>query len=306
MKRGVFVKGLEKTLRADWMLYLFLVPGVAYFIIFKYLPMYGVVIAFQDYSPFLGISGSEFVGWKHFARFFTDDEFATVFRNTLLISLYKLVFGFPVPILLALMLNEVRIGWFKKTTQTLLYIPHFFSWVIFGGIVIQVLSSTGIVNSVLQLFGMEPVLFLAQKEYFRSIIVISDIVKESGWASIIYLAAIAGVDPALYEAARMDGAKKRHEIWHITLPCISSTIMILLILRLGSILELGVQQVFMLYNPLVYEVGDIIDTYVYRVGLTEQKYSFATAVGLFQSVVGLILIYLANGLAKRFGKGGLW
>jgi len=288
------------------MLYLFLIPGVAYFIIFKYLPMYGIIIAFQDYSPFRGISGSEFVGLKHFIRFFTDDEFATVFRNTLLISLYKLVFGFPVPILLALMLNEVRIGWFKKTTQTLFYIPHFFSWVIFGGIVIQVLSSTGIVNSVLHRFGMEPVLFFEHKEYFRSIVVISDIVKESGWASIVYLAAIAGVDPALYEAARMDGAKKRHEIWHITLPCIGSTIMILLILRLGSVLELGVQQVFMLYNPLVYEVGDIIDTYVYRVGLTEQKYSFAAAVGLFQSVVGLILIYVANGLSKRFGGGGLW
>lgn len=300
------MKGLAKTLRADWMLYLFLIPGVAYFIIFKYLPMYGIIIAFQDYSPFRGISGSEFVGLKHFIRFFTDDEFATVFRNTLLISLYKLVFGFPVPILLALMLNEVRIGWFKKTTQTLFYIPHFFSWVIFGGIVIQVLSSTGIVNSVLHRFGMEPVLFFEHKEYFRSIVVISDIVKESGWASIVYLAAIAGVDPALYEAARMDGAKKRHEIWHITLPCIGSTIMILLILRLGSVLELGVQQVFMLYNPLVYEVGDIIDTYVYRVGLTEQKYSFAAAVGLFQSVVGLILIYVANGLSKRFGGGGLW
>ncbi|WP_240489145.1 ABC transporter permease [Cohnella thermotolerans] len=300
------MKGLEKSFRADWMLYLFLLPGVAYFIIFKYLPMYGIIIAFQDYSPFLGIAGSEFVGLKHFVRFFTDDEFVRVFRNTILISLYKLVFGFPVPILLALMLNEVRIRWFKKTMQTLVYIPHFFSWVIFGGIVIQALSPTGIVNAILHLFGMDPVLFLGHKEYFRSIVVISDILKESGWASIVYLAAIAGVDPTLYEAARMDGAKKWREIWHITLPGIRNTIIILLILRLGSVLELGVQQVFMLYNPLVYDVGDIIDTYVYRVGLTEQKYSFATAVGLFQSVVGLILIYISNGLSKRFGGGGLW
>ncbi|MBB6732733.1 sugar ABC transporter permease [Cohnella sp. CBP 2801] len=288
------------------MLYLFLLPGIAYFIIFKYLPMYGIIIAFQDYSPFLGIAGSEFVGLKHFVRFFTDDEFVRVFRNTILISLYKLVFGFPVPILLALMLNEVRIRWFNKTMQTLVYIPHFFSWVIFGGIVIQALSPTGIVNAILHLFGMDPVLFLGHKEYFRSIVVISDILKESGWASIVYLAAIAGVDPTLYEAARMDGAKKWREIWHITLPGIRNTIIILLILRLGSVLELGVQQVFMLYNPLVYDVGDIIDTYVYRVGLTEQKYSFATAVGLFQSVVGLILIYISNGLSKRFGGGGLW
>lgn len=288
------------------MLYLFLLPGLLYFVIFKYLPMYGIMIAFQDYSPFKGVAGSEFVGLKHFMRFFEDDAFITVFRNTLLISLYKLIFGFPVPIILALMLNEVRVLWFKRTAQTLFYIPHFFSWVIFGGIVIQVLSSKGMINSMIAFFGGEPILFMAEKSFFRSILVISDILKESGWASIIYIAAIAGVDPALYEAVRMDGAKKRHEIWHVTLPGIKSTIIILFILQLGNILELGVQQVFMLYNPLVYEVGDIIDTFVYRVGLTEQKYSFATAVGLFQATVGLILIYMANFLAKRYGGGGLW
>lgn len=299
-------KGWLQTVRTDWLLYLFLCPGLLYFIIFKYLPMYGVIIAFQDYSPFKGISESDFVGFKHFIRFFEDAEFSTVFRNTLLISLYKLIFGFPVPILLALMLNEVRKAWFKTAAQTLFYIPHFFSWVIFGGIVIQVLSSKGMINSLISWFGGDTVLFMTHKEYFRAILVISDIVKESGWSSIIYLAAIAGVNPSLYEAARMDGAKKWHEVWHITLPGIQTTIIILFILQLGNILELGVQQVFMLYNPLVYEVGDIIDTYVYRVGLTEQKYSFATAVGLFQSTVGLILIYLANGLARRLGRGGLW
>lgn len=295
-----------KTIRTDWLLYLFLLPGLLYFIIFKYLPMQGIIIAFQDYSPFKGISESSFVGFKHFIRFFEDDEFFVVFRNTLIISLYKLVFGFPVPIILALMLNEVRKKWFKSIAQTLFYIPHFFSWVIFGGIVIQMLSSKGMINSIIAWFGGDPILFMTQKQYFRSILVISDIVKESGWSSIIYLAAIAGVNPSLYEAARMDGARKWNEIWHITLPSIRTTIVILFILQLGNILELGVQQVFMLYNPLVYEVGDIIDTYVYRVGLTEQKYSFATAVGLFQSTVGLILIYIANGLAKRFGGGGLW
>ncbi|MFC3772785.1 ABC transporter permease [Paenibacillus sp. GCM10012303] len=295
----------RKHLRTEWLLYVFLFPGLLYFILFKYVPMYGVLIAFQDYSPFLGMSGSEFVGLKHFERFFADDEFLTVFRNTLLISVYKLVWGFPVPILIALMLNEVRISWFKRTAQTLFYIPHFFSWVIFGGIVINVLSGTGIINTVLVFLGFEPVLFLGEKAYFRSILIITDILKESGWASIIYLAAITGVDPSLYEAARIDGAKKRHEIWHITLPSIRSTILILLVLQLGNILELGVQQIFMLYNPLVYEVSDIIDTYVYRVGLTEQKFSFATAVGLFQSVVGLVLILIANRIAKRYG-GGVW
>lgn len=295
-----------RRMRADIVLYMLLLPGVLYFIVFKYMPMYGIIIAFQDYSPFKGIAGSDFVGLKHFLRFFEDDEFITVFRNTLLISFYKLVFGFPFPILLALMLNEVRKMAFKRVAQTLFYIPHFFSWVIFGGIVIQVLSSKGMVNSVIAFFGGDPILFMAEKDYFRSILVISDIIKESGWASIIYLAAIAGVDPSLYEAATMDGAKKRHEIWHITLPSIKTTIVILFILQLGNILELGVQQVFMLYNPLVYEVGDIIDTYVYRVGLTQQKYSFATAVGLFQATVGLILIYAANAFAKRYSGGGLW
>ncbi len=294
------------AIRKDWMLYLFLLPGLLYFIVFKYMPMYGVVIAFQDYSPFKGIAGSDFVGLKHFSRFFEDDQFITVLRNTLLISLYKLVFGFPVPILLALMLNEVRLRWFKKTAQTLFYIPHFFSWVIFGGIVLQSLASTGFVNSILGWFGVEPIIFMKDSAYFRSILVISDIIKESGWASIVYLAAIAGVDPSLYEAAKMDGARKWQQIRHISIPGIQSTIVILFILQLGNILELGVQQVFMLYNPLVYSVGDIIDTYVYRVGLTQQKYSFATAVGLFQSVVGLILIYAANYITKRMGKGGLW
>lgn len=294
-----------RAIRVDWMLYLFLLPGVLYFIIFKYFPMYGVIIAFQDYSPFKGISGSEFVGLKHFMRFFEDDQFITVLKNTLLISFYKLIFGFPIPILLAIMLSEVRSRWFSRTAQTLFYIPHFFSWVIFGGIVLQALSSTGIINAVIQWFGFEPIIFMKEKEYFRGILVISDIIKESGWASIIYLAAIAGVDPSLYEAAKMDGARKWHQIWHITLPGISTTIIVLFILQLGNILELGVQQVFMLYNPLVYEVGDIIDTYVYRVGLTQQKYSFATAVGLFQATVGLILIYAANYGAKKAGKGGL-
>ncbi|WP_438347635.1 ABC transporter permease [Paenibacillus sp. FA6] len=296
----------RQALRVDWMLYLFLLPGVLYFIIFKYLPMYGVIIAFQDYSPFKGIAGSDFVGLKHFARFFQDSEFITVLVNTLLISFYKLIYGFPVPILLAIMLNEVRIRWFSKFAQTLFYMPHFFSWVIFGGIVLQVLSTQGMLNAIITWFGGEPIIFMKEPAYFRSILIISNIIKESGWSAIVFIAAIAGIDPSLYESARMDGAKKRHEIWYITLPGIQSTIIIMFILQLGNILEIGVQQVFMLYNPLVYEVGDIIDTYVYRVGLTQQKYSFATAVGLFQATVGLILIYTTNYTSKKLGKGGLW
>lgn len=295
-----------QRIKADKVLYLFLLPGILYFVVFKYLPMYGIIIAFQDYSPFKGISESDFVGLKHFMRFFEDDQFITVFRNTLLISFYKLLFGFPVPILLAVMLNEVGKMWFKRTAQTLFYMPHFFSWVIFGGIVLQFLSLKGMLNTVIIFFGGEPISFMMDPDYFRTILVASDAVKEAGWQSIIYLAAISGVNPSLYEAAKMDGAKKWHEIWHITLPSIQSTIVILFILQLGNILELGVQQVFMLYNPLVYEVGDIIDTFVYREGLTQQKYSYATAVGMFQATVGLILIYIANALAKRFTGGGLW
>jgi putative aldouronate transport system permease protein len=290
-----------------WDLYLIMVPGILYFIVFKYLPMTGIIIAFQDYSVFAGISGSDWVGIKHFKAMFFDPEFYNIFRNTLLISLYKLFWGFPGPIILAILLNEVRLMFFKKTVQTLAYLPHFLSWVVLGGILFNGLSpATGVVNGILAFLGVEPIFFLADPNWFRSVLVVSDIWKEVGWGAIIYMAALAGVDQQLYEAAVMDGANKWKQIWHITLPSLASTIIILLVLRLGHVMDVGFEQIFVLYNPLVYSVGDVIETYVYRVGITQADFSFSTAVGLFKSLVGLIMVVMANKLANRMGQNGVW
>ncbi|MNI11010.1 putative multiple-sugar transport system permease YteP [compost metagenome] len=300
-------RAVRNNLRKYWDLYLIMVPGIVYLIVFKYLPMWGIVIAFQNYSVFAGIRASEWVGIAHFQEMFTNPEFFRIFRNTLLISLYKLVWGFPGPIVLAILLNEVRRAWFKRSIQTLVYLPHFLSWVIIGGILINVLSPTeGIVNRIIQMFGLEPVFFLADPGWFRSVLVVSDIWKEVGWGAIIYLAALAGIDPQQYEAAIMDGANKWRQIWHITLPALLGTIVILFVLRLGHVLDVGFEQIFVLYHPIVYEVSDVIETFVYRVGITQGQFSFSTAVGLFKSVIGLILVVAANRLAKKLGQSGIW
>ncbi|MDF2922672.1 MAG: binding-protein-dependent transport system inner rane component [Paenibacillaceae bacterium] len=290
-----------------WDLYLIMVPGILYFLIYKYLPMAGIVIAFQDYGVFSGIRGSEWVGLSHFKAMFTDSEFYEIFRNTLVISLYKLIWGFPGPIILAIMLNEIKNVFFKRSVQTLIYLPHFLSWVIIGGVLINLLSpATGIVNEVLQWLGFKPVFFLADPDWFRSILVVSDLWKEVGWGAIVYLAAIAGIDPQLYEAAIMDGAGKWKQITHITFPSLLSTIVIMLLLRLGSILDVGFEQIFVLYSPLVYDVADVIQTYVYRMGITQAEFSFTTAVGLFESVIGLVLVISANKAVKKIGQEGIW
>jgi putative aldouronate transport system permease protein len=290
-----------------WDLYLIMVPGILYFILFKYVPMWGAFIAFQDYSVFAGILKSEWIGLAHFERMFSSTEFYRVFRNTLLISFYKLFWGFPGPIILAIMLNEIRHMLFKRSIQTIVYLPHFLSWVIVGGIMINVLSpSTGILNELLKFLGMEPVFFLADDNWFRSILVVSDIWKTVGWGAIIYLAALAGINPQLYEAATVDGANKWNQIWHITLPSLMSTISILFLLNLSNILDVGFEQIFILYNPLVYSVGDVIETYVYRVGISQGEFSYTTAVGLFKSVIALLLVVLANTAAKRLGQEGIW
>lgn len=295
------------ALRKYWDLYLIMLPGIAYFIIFKYLPMGGIIVAFQDFSAFAGIRGSEWVGLEHFKNMFMDDEFYTVFRNTLLISLYKLLWGFPGPIILALMLNEVRHMLYKRSIQTLVYLPHFLSWVIIGGILINVLSpSSGIINQVLTMLGFEPIFFLGNPDWFRTVLVASDIWKEVGWGAIIYLAALSSIDPQVYEAAVVDGAGKWKQLIHITLPSLSGTIVILFVLRLGSVLDVGFEQIFVLYNPLVYHVADVIETYVYRTGITQGEFSFTTAVGLFKSVISFILVVAANQAAKKMGHEGLW
>lgn len=288
-------------------LYLLLIPGLIALIIFKYVPMYGVAIAFQDFNIFKGISGSQWVGLSNFMKLFGSEEFYRVFSNTLLISLYKLVLLFPLPIFIAIVLNEIKSMAYKKTVQTIIYLPHFISWVVVAGLFTNILSPTnGLINNMIESFGGKPIPFLMSKEWFRSVLVITDGWKGMGWGAIIYIAAIAGIDQELYEAAYLDGAGRIKQIIYITIPGIASTIILMLILRLGHILEVGTEQVLMLYNPTVYEVGDVIGTYVYRMGIGKMDYSFSTAVGLFNSVVGYILIISGNYLSRKILSKGIW
>ncbi|KKC50085.1 protein lplB [Paenibacillus sp. D9] len=296
-----------KDIARDRYLYLLLLPGLLLVLVFKYMPMYGVVIAFQEYNIYKGISGSEWVGFDQFTRLFHSPDFGEILGNTIIISLYKLAASFTLPIILALLLNELRSKLFKRFAQSVVYLPHFISWVIFSGILITFLNPVdGLLNMIIQRFGGMPVDFLGDVRYFRSVLVISDVYKEVGWGTIIYLAAIAGVNADLYEAARIDGASKLKQTWHVTLPAIRPVILILLILSLANILEAGFQQIFLLYSPLVYDVADIIDTYVYRVGIQEANYSYATAAGLFKSAVAMALILSVNAIVKKSGQEGLW
>lgn len=298
---------LVRELLLDYQLYLMLLPALAILIIFKYFPIYGALIAFKDYNLLDGVFGSQWVGLKHFKELFQSDKFYEVFINTLLINFYKLIFQFPIPIILALMINEVRHAFFKRFSQSVTYLPHFLSWVIVSAVFANLLSPTnGIVNVLLGYFGIDPIMFMSDERFFRAVLVVSSAFRESGWSSIIYLAAIMAVDTQLYEAARMDGAGKLRQIWHITLPGIRSVIVFIIMLRLGAALANDLEQVLMFYSPMVYNVGDVLGTYVYRVGLGQMKYSFSTAVNLFQSVIGLSLIVIANYFSKRFGDRGLW
>ncbi|ULL18304.1 sugar ABC transporter permease [Paenibacillus sp. H1-7] len=297
---------LRNILRDKW-LYFMLLPGVAYFIIFKYVPMYGIVMAFQDYKPYLGFMNSPWVGLKHFERFFSEPQFWMLFRNTVLLALYNLIFFFPLPIVLALMLNEIRLERFKRFIQTLVYVPHFVSWVVVVGIFYMLLTTeNGIVNELIFRLTGEKIAFLLEPEWFRTMIVTQSIWKEVGWGTIIFLAALSGVDMQLYEAARMDGAGRWRQLWHITLPAIRSTIVILLILRLGNFLDSGFEHIFLMLAPTNREVGEVFDTYVYVKGLTQAQYSYSAAVGLFKSAVGLVLVLGSNWLAKKFGQEGVY
>lgn len=289
-------------------LYLMLVPGVVWYLIYRYLPMYGVIIAFKDYNPFDGILGSPWADpwYRHFQAFFDSPYFSQLLTNTLLISLYKLVLGMVPPLVLALLLNECRISWFRRWVQTLSYMPHFLSWVIIYGILIALLGqNSGLFNRWIVEAGGDPVPFLTSPERFRSVIVLSDIWQNLGWGAIIYLAAISGIDPTLYEAARVDGAGRLRLIWHISLPGVRNVFILLLILRIGHILDAGFEQIYILYNPQVYRVADILDTWVFRTGLEQQNFSLAAAVGLFKSLLGMVLVIGSNRLARRWG-GGIW
>ncbi|WP_248926570.1 ABC transporter permease [Paenibacillus hamazuiensis] len=300
-------KSVLHGLRRDKFLYLLIAPGVLFFLIFKYVPMWGIVIAFQDYSPYMGVMESPWVGFEHFARFFSNQDFFLLFRNTMAISLLNLIFFFPLPIVLSLLLNELRSEVYKKWIQSIVYLPHFLSWVIIAGITFLLLSqSKGIVNQALVSLGYPKYDFLTNENNFWMLLTIQNSWKEAGWGTIIFLAAIAGVDPQLYEAAKMDGASRLRQAWHVTLPAIRSVIVVLFILRLGHIMDVGFEQVFLMMNGAVSNVADVFETYVYRLGIQQGQFSFSTAVGLFKSAVGFILVIGANKLAKKLGEEGVY
>lgn len=299
---------LRARLWKDRYLLLLGLPGIAYFLIYRYVPMAGLYMAFIDYSPFQGIAGSEWAGSKHFTRIFEDPEIVQVLWNTLSISFLQIVFAFPVPIVLALMLNELRNQTYKRIVQSVIYLPHFLSWVVVIGICTIFLKGNGVVNDLLmQGFGLaQPIPFLTDPSYFKPIVILQVIWKEAGWGTILFLAALAGVSPQLYEAATMDGAGRFRQMWHITLPAIRNTIVILLILRLGHVMDAGYEQIFLLLNPFNMEIGNILDTYVFFKGIGQSDYSFATAVGLFKGAVGLVLVLSANYIAKKLGDDGIF
>jgi putative aldouronate transport system permease protein len=288
-------------------LYLMAVPGIAYFIVFKYVPMGGLIIAFQDYSPFRGIGGSPWVGFDHFIRFFSESTFVMLLVNTVSVSLLLLVFSFPVPIILALLLNELRSKLFQRSIQTIIYLPHFMSWVIVVSLFYVLLTTDGgSINALLQSWGMDAVPFLTDPNWLRPLYTMQEIWKTAGWGTIIYLAAMTGVDMELYEAAELDGAGRWLQTWHITLPAIRPTIIVMFILAIGDFLELGFEHMFLMLNSLNRDLGEIFDTYVYTAGIQNGQLSYATAVGLFKGLVGLILVIAANKLAKKLGEEGVY
>lgn len=299
-------QSLWSKLKRDKFLYLLALPGIIYFIVFKYVPIWGIIIAFQDYFPLDGVMGSPWVGLENFRRFFSHDDFFLLLRNTLAISMLNLFFYFPIPILLSLMLNEVVQPRLKKLVQTIVYLPHFLSWVIIYGITFLMFSqSEGVVNKVLTFLGFGTFDFLTNPKMFWIMITGQTIWKEAGWGTVIFLAAIAGIDPSLYEAAKIDGAGKMKQMWHVTLPGIRTTIIVLLIMRMGSIIDVSFDQIYLMMNGAVSSVADVFDTYVYRVGVGQGEFSYSTAIGLFKTIVGLTLILITNRIAKSFGEEGV-
>jgi len=306
----VFILPKKKTLvlykQNRSLFIMFLIP-LSYYVIFQYGPMYGIIIAFKDYRFLDGMMGSPWVGLEHFKYAFGLSKFWAVLRNTIIISFLRLAFGFPAPIILALLLNELRTGAFKKVTQTIFYLPHFLSWVVLGGVLMTFLSpSSGAVNGVIKLFGGDPIFFLGNKEWFRFILISTSVWKNIGWGTIIYLAALSGIDPQLYEAARIDGAGRFKQVIHITLPSLAPVITITFIFAVGRLITDDFDQIFNLYNAAVYSVGDVLSTYVYRIGLEGMRYGFATAVELFKNVIAFSLIVGTNYLARKYSDYGLW
>lgn len=306
MKQSSFFYRVKK----DWMrnrsLYLMIIPVLIFYILFHYKPMYGAIIAFKDYTPALGIAESPWVGWDNFTRFFSSVYFGRLIRNTILLSFYSLLFGFPAPIILALLLNEVKNKKFKGLTQTVTYLPHFISMIVVTGMLVDFSMTSGLFNDIIELFGGERSPLLQNPDLYRTIYVASGIWQEIGWGSIIYLSALSGVDSQLYEAAQIDGAGKWKQLIHVTLPGIAPTIIIMFILKMGTLMNMGYEKTILLYNPATYETADIISSYIYRIGLLEQDWSYSTAIGLFNSVINLGLLLITNKIARKCGETSLW
>ena len=299
-------KVLARDLRRNYSLYLLVIPVLLFYFIFMYQPMYGAIIAFKDFNPADGIWGSPWVGWENFIKFFDSMYFTRVISNTLIISFSTLIFGFPAPILLSLLINELRSKIFTKTVQTITYLPHFISLVVVCGMIKDFTTETGVINDLISFFGGTRTTMLNDPNYFVPIYVISDIWQGIGWGSIIYLAALSGIDAELYEAARIDGAGRWRQTLSITIPCLLPTILTMLLLRLGQMMNIGFEKIILLYNPLTYEKADVIASFVYREGLQNFQYGYSTAVGLFNSVINFILVFGANMLSRKLNDTSLW
>ncbi len=293
-------------IKRNRMIYLMLLPVVAYFVIFKYVPLFGIQIAFKNFSPFKGIIGSPWIGLDNFKSFFESYYFVRLLRNTLLISIFDIIAGFPAPIIFALLLNEIRNKRFKSTIQTISYLPHFISTVVVGGMILDFFSRNGVVNNILNIFGIDTISFMSSPEWFRPIFIGTNIWQQMGWSSIIYLAALSGVDVQLYEAATIDGANRFKQVIYVTIPSILPTVIIMLILRLGSIMTVGFEKIMLLYNPAIYDTADVISTFVYRKGILESSYSYSTAIDLFNSVINFTLLVLVNKFSKKVSETSLW
>ncbi len=296
----------KKDLSKNRIVYIMLIPVIAYFILFKYIPLGGIQIAFKNFSPFKGMLNSPWVGLEHFTNFFSSYYCWRLLKNTLLINISDIIFGFPAPIILALLLNEIRNNYFKRTIQTITYMPHFISTVVICGMILDFLSRDGVVNNLLNMVGIDSISFMSLPEWFRPVYVSTNIWQQVGWSSIIYLAALSGIDPQLYEAATIDGANRFKQLLNVTIPGIMPTIIIMLILRTGSIMTVGFEKIMLLYNPSTYETADVISTFVYRKGILEMSYSYSTAVDFFNSIINFILLVSVNKLSRKVSETSLW
>ncbi|MDR1559360.1 MAG: ABC transporter permease subunit [Clostridiales bacterium] len=310
-KNNRFTKGLMKNIFIrdivkNKYIYIMLVPVGAYYVIFHYMPMYGAQIAFRNYAPLKGIWGSQWVGLQYFKEFFSSYYFTRLLRNTLLINFYDILFGFPAPVIMAILINELRGTTFRRMVQTITYLPHFISLVVVCGLLTDFLAHGGVINNIAALFGGSTSSILLEPKAFRAVYVGSEIWQSMGWNSIIYLSALMGIPSELYEAARMDGAGRLREIWSITLPGILPTVVIMLIMRVGKIMTVGAEKIILLYNPSTYETADVISSFVYRKGILEAGYSYSTAVGLFNSIISFVLVYTVNRISNKLTDSGLW